>query len=116
MKQSRQMRVKKTFPFGATGTVLTEILNLLGLCEHIHFRVPNFTNAITAQLTLEDEDGYQYYDSTAKAKNANYDLGPLSPNRILAGKTTAKVTLSGVAGGTGGVVIAVFWLKDATDG
>ncbi len=105
--QYKHFRQIQTLTFGATGTEKSFTLSVNGEAQHIRFVVPNFTNAVTATLTVHDEGGYEVYNSTAKAKNASYWLSPVQVP--LTGYNTVKVTLSGNAGGTGGDVVVVLY-------
>ncbi|MDD3493688.1 MAG: hypothetical protein PHZ19_09365 [Candidatus Thermoplasmatota archaeon] len=93
-----------SFVFGDSDTVKTNTLNFEGLLKNLHIRVPDFTNAVTATVTIEDASGYEVYNSGAKTKNVNYnELADI----VVAGLATLKVTLSGAPGGAGGTVIVV---------
>lgn len=112
MIEDRYLRVKKVFTFanGAAGADLIQTFDLP--CEGellwIHQRNANHTNPVTAQLTLEDQDGYQFWDGTAKNENANYDFEfGVTIRRIFTGKATLKCTISGNPGATGAVITAV---------
>jgi len=74
MKDRRVSRMALSFIFGEEDTVRSQVLFLEGEIKHLHLRVQDFTEAVTAALTLEDEDGYEIYNSTAKAKGATTTL------------------------------------------
>lgn len=100
-------KVKDAHEFAATGTEKTALVNEAGLINSIILVVPNFTNVITATLTIHDEDGNELYNSTAKAKNATYVITGLAVPVHYG--FSSKVTLSGNAGGSGGTVsVALF--------
>lgn len=112
----RVNRAKLSFVFGAADTVKSQDLNFTGQMKHLHLRVPNFTNAVTATVTLTDADGYTVYTSAAKARNANYNLEADAEwfDQLVSGGTyNLVVTLSGVPGGTGGTVIAALRILGA---
>jgi hypothetical protein len=113
MKEERVQRVEVDLVFGATGTVKTVQSVIEGEVKQIHLRVPNFTNAVTLALSIEDEAGYEVFNSGAKAKDANYNLKAtdLDDSILIASTFTFKGTLSGDAGGAGGTAKAVvyFW-------
>lgn len=94
---NRVRRIPKSFVFDHDDLVKSAAANMEGKIYQIHLRVPDFVNVVTATLTLEDEDGYEVYNSGAKAKGANYNLYP-DPPQLLAGNFTMKVTLSGAHG------------------
>lgn len=116
MKPERYLRKNVTFNFldGAAGAGLiqSEELGLEGELLWIHQRNSDNTGNRTAQLTLEDGDGYQIWDGTAKAENANYDheFG-VTIRRILSGYNVLKCTISGDPGASGYEVVAVVHLK-----
>jgi hypothetical protein len=97
---ARMITSDYSFPFTATSLTATQTIQNNGYVTNLVFSVPNFTNGITGTLTVLDDLGSVIYDSTAKAKNASYVVASLSIPVDY--KFTAKVTLSGVAGGDGG--------------
>lgn len=112
MKEERVLRIKEVFTFvnGAAGADLTQERGLYcnGEIIQIHQRNGLNTNARTAQLILLDEDGYQMWDGTAKAHNANHDFEfGVSIRRLLSGKDTLRCVLSGDPGASGAVVTVV---------
>lgn len=117
MKPKRWIRKRVTFEFanGAAGAglVQSEILALEGELLWIHQRNGNNAGNRTAQLTLEDVDGFQSFDGTAKAKSTNVDheFG-VTIRRILpsSGNTILKCTISGDPGVGGYTVDAVVYL------
>ena len=115
---NRVKRIAKSLVFDYDDTVKTALSQMEGKIYQIHLRVPNFVNVVTATLTLEDEDGYEIYNSGAKARNANYNLYPAIP-QLVAGNFTFKVTLSGAHGVVGPpatpdeTVVAVIYYEGA---
>ncbi|MFA5381958.1 MAG: hypothetical protein WC356_02245 [Candidatus Micrarchaeia archaeon] len=115
MEGTRWIRKRVTFNFanGAAGADLiqSESLVLEGEILHIHQRNSDNTGNRTAQLTLEDVDGFQMWDGTAKAENANYDheFG-VTIRRILSELNTLKCTISGDPGASGYTVEAIVYL------
>jgi len=109
MKDERVQRVEVDFVFGATGTVKSVQSVIEGEIKQIHLRVPNFTNAVTLTLSIEDESGYEIFNSGAKAKGANHNLkaSDLNDSILIASTFTFKATLSGDAGGEGGSAKAI---------
>ncbi len=99
------VRCKYTLSFGASDTTKSDSINVIGKVCQIHFRVPNWTNDVTATLTVLDEDGYEIYNSGAKNRNANYNI---DREQIIPANSKIKVELSGAPGGSGGDVIVVF--------
>lgn len=109
MAQVRIKRVKKTFVFGATGTTATDQnIPVEGIIRSMTVDVPNFTNSITATVTLEDSDSLVYFSSGALAKNT---LHQVACGVGLDGASNLCVDISGVAGGTGGTVTVVLFIE-----
>ena len=97
---------------GAAETSKISAITYNGVVKHLHMVVPNFTNVVTATLTLVDASGRELWLGPAKDKNASYNLE--IPAEILwAGDQLVdstllwKITLSGVPGGAGGTVVLV---------
>lgn len=116
MKPERYLRRKVVFQFASgaaeAGLIQSLVLALEGELLWIHQRNSSNTNSRTAQLTLEDEDGFQMFDGTAKAHNANYDFEfGVTIRRILSGRNTLKCTISGDPGVSGYTVTVVVYLK-----
>lgn len=109
MAYTRIKRLKKTFTFGATGTTSTDqSIPVEGIIRSMTVDVPNFTNAITAAVTLEDSDALVYFDSGNLAKNT---LHQVSCGVGLDGSGNLCVDISGVAGGTGGTVTVILFVE-----
>ena len=100
---------KQILTFSATDTTKSFIINRSGEIPFIRMLVPNFTNVVTATLTVENGDGDEIWNSGAKAKNATYLMQMSIP--IATETNTVKVTLSGAAGGTGGDVLVTVYLE-----
>ena len=115
MKPKRWIRKRVTFTFanGAAGAGLIQsaALPLEGELLWIHQRNADNTGNRTAKLTIEDVDGFQIFDGTAKAENANFDheFG-VTIRRILPGYATLKCTISGDPGAGGYVIEAIVYL------
>jgi len=113
MKDERVQRVEVDFVFGAAGTVKSIQSVIEGEIKQIHLRVPDFANPVTLALSVEDEGGYEIFNSGPKAKGANYNLkaSDLNDSILIAGTFAFKAALSGDAGGVGGTAKAVifFW-------
>lgn len=84
-----------------TGDVtITEDIN--GILQTIIFTVPNYTNSITGQLVIKDDQGNTIYDSEEKTKATTYKVAVTEP---LYGKCSFVLSISGAAGGTGGSMV-----------
>jgi len=108
-----EKRVTFTFANGAAGADLeqTEILHMEGEVVHIHQINGSNAGAVTAQLELEDQDGNQLWDGTAKAHNAAYHHEFVATPRFLVLKNTLRCTISGDPGVGGFEVEAVIYLR-----
>lgn len=109
-KANRLQRYKYEFVFAAAGTTSTDIpLTIEGEIISMHVRTPNFTNNVTTQITLEDADNYAYYQGAALNRNTNTNVDKPT---CLSGATTLSADISGAAGGTGGTVTVVLFVKE----
>lgn len=93
--------------FGAAETVKSLALGSEGLLKHLYLAVPNFTNGVTATVTLVTADGLVLYTSAALSKNAVYNLESQAQwldQLLVGGLYVLQVTLSGAPGGSGGTV------------
>ncbi|MCL4502086.1 MAG: hypothetical protein M1438_09545 [Deltaproteobacteria bacterium] len=99
------------FVFGAADTGKTAAIAYNGSVSHLHLVVPDFTNVVTATVTLVDASGRVLWTSAAKAKNASYNLDDLSSGilveQFVDHSLSWVVTLSGAPGGDGGTVVLV---------
>ena len=115
MKQKHWIRKRVTFTFanGANGAGLIqpEVLPLEGELLHIYQENKANVGAATAQLTIEDVDGFQIFDGTAKAQSTktDHEFG-VAIRRILPGYATLKCTISGDPGAGGYVIEAIIYL------
>lgn len=110
----RIKRLVMSFVFGAGDTVKEYASIIEGTVQQIHLRVPNNDNNVGATLTVEDEDGYEIYNSGSKAENANYNIpGGLratgSSPLLITGNSTFKVTLAGAPGNAITVVAVILY-------
>ena len=98
-----------SFPFDADDLTKTEVIIYNGLVKNVHLIVPNFTNPVTVTLTLVDISGRIIWTSAAKAMGTSYNLELDTDwvDQLVDSTLIWTVTLSGVAGGTGGTVILV---------
>jgi hypothetical protein len=94
--------------FDAVETVKTFKIQENGSMTDLAVVMPNFTNAITGTLTIEDEDGVVLYTKAAIARNATTIVNTLSVpvDRNYIG----RLTLSGAGGAGGGTVSAKIWV------
>ena len=68
--------------------------------------IPNWTNTVTAVVSLNNADEKEVFASDPMAQNDEYDITMSRSEAIIASETGEefKITLSGVPGGTGGTV------------
>lgn len=110
MRDARIKRYKYTFAFAATGLTSTDVdLPMEGEIVAMHVRTPGFTNDVTTIITLEDADDYIYYQTASLNRSLNTNIA--SPTCI-GGATTLSADISGVAGGAGGTVTVVLFVKE----
>jgi len=102
-------RVQKTLTYNASETVKQFTINENGHMTDVAVVMPNFTNAITGTLTIEDEAGVVLYTKATIAENATTVVNSLSVP--VDHGYVAKLTLSGAAGGTGGDVSIKLWVN-----
>lgn len=111
-------RMDAVFTFNDTATTAAEYLCAENGCaEIVIVKVPNFTNSITATVTVTDADDNVLWTKATIAKNAStkYGNGPdgVSNGCIpIAHGYKVSCVLSGAAGGTGGTVHAYFYVED----
>ena len=108
-KTERVFRKKFTLAFGAADTTKTEAFILEGEIEALFVRVANFTNAVTATVSLLDTDSYEMVLSSALSRNTDNRVAAAWP---LPGAQSIKVLLSGAPGGAGGNVIVVAYGRE----
>lgn len=98
-----------TIAIAATGTSFTQVLpkNLKGVLTRYLLELPNVAS-ITFTLSLVDENSKTVWTGAAHAENDTYSV-PIDVE--VCGKLTATLTLSNVAGGTGGTAYLTFWKR-----
>lgn len=94
-----------TAVFGAADTEdATQTINYNGFIQKVIFTVPAFTNSITGQLQIKDNQGNTVFDTGEVAKGATYQYNLSEP---LYGDISIVIGVSGAAGGSGGSMVAV---------
>ena len=88
--------------FGALDTAKSfSLTGYNGLIHELDVQIPDFTNAVTATVTLTRSNGVDVYTSEALAKNADHVI---MMDRAIVGTEALTVTLSGAPGGEGGQI------------
>lgn len=102
-------RSKHICSFASTGTNVQQTIQESGKIFMSIIDVPNFTNNVTTVITIKDRDGYTLWVSDALLKNAEYSRPgleiPIDYNY------TIDIDISGVAGGSGGDINAMFYIE-----
>lgn len=103
---------KVTIACAAAGTSFTGTFSTdKGFLTCMTVVTPNFTNNVTTTVTITDANSNVVYVSSALARDTttaiNNALGALP---LVSGTVTITLTLSGVAGGTGGSVTVKPWV------
>ncbi|MDI6855124.1 MAG: hypothetical protein QME75_16140 [Deltaproteobacteria bacterium] len=105
----RPLRKKLIFTFGGADTQKSANVFLEGKLHHLHVRVPDFANAVTAKVSVLDQDDYAYFESDPLNKGQNHNL-LLDKKLLLMGEGGGvRVNLSDAPGGAGGEVIVALY-------
>jgi len=85
----------------------TTTLGFTGKVTRIHLRVPNWSNNVTLDISVEDKRGYEIYKRTGKERNKVYNL---VESEVFNADCKMRLKLSGDPGDANGKdVIVVFW-------
>lgn len=111
-------RIEKEFVFAATGTTGTpEYWNIdeNGEIVDIIVEMPNFSNAVTGTLSVVDKGSYTLYAKDLIPENGTSHFVDLLAKKLepipVVQTTNLYFTISGAAGGTGGTVTVVLYIK-----
>jgi hypothetical protein len=96
--------ISYTLAFGASDTTHNFTLETYGLVHSLLLNLPNFSNSVTATITITDGAGNIVYTQSGIAVNQEAIFGSTEFQAGLAGINTITVTLSGAPGGSGGNV------------
>lgn len=88
--------------FTSSSTTGTMSFTHTGFLTTLIVKVPNFTNSITVTAAVTDADSNELYSLAAIAKNGTQVIHMAADYCPVYGETTVTLTLSGVAGGSGG--------------
>ena len=94
----------QTLAFGDTDTTKNFTISGNGKVHTLIVELPNFTNDVTATVTVTDQNSYDIYAKASLAKNDKHVITGASGYIYLDGVSTVTITLSGQPGGTGGNV------------
>ena len=107
-----------SFVFGATDeSVEVDIdpaLGIRGEVVKLILTIPNWTNAVTAVVSMINADVKEVYaDGTPRARNDEYSITVARNACIVVGQAGEKfkVTLSGAPGGTGGTMTVTAYVE-----
>jgi len=106
-----------SFIFSATDTSKTAAidptLGIAGEVIKIVVVLPDWTNTVTALVTLNNADGKEIFLQTALDQNEEYDITLIPNECIVMGQDGEewKITLSGVPGGSGGNVVLYAYME-----
>lgn len=107
-----------SFVFGAADeSIVTAIDPTLGIKgEMVKFvlTLPNWTNTVTAVVSMNNADGKEIFADSSRAQNEEYDVTLDSNECIILGQEGEEfvVTLSGVPGGSGGTVTVTAYVEE----
>ncbi len=85
----------KTVAIAADATAASFTVLASAKTHIIILKLPDWTNAVTATLSIENSDGNEIYSEDALAKDTTHVM---ITSRPLVGKNTVKITLTGVPG------------------
>jgi len=98
---------RKSVAIAAAGTSFTFTFEGRGVITRYLLEAPNVAS-ITFTLSLVDENSVTIFTGSAHAENANHSV-PCDVE--IDGRYTVTLTLSDVAGGSGGTAYVTFWLS-----
>ena len=75
--------------------------------------LPNWTNTVTARVTMNNADGKEIFLQTALDQNDEYDITLIPNECIIMGQDGEEwqITLSGAPGGKGGAVVLYVYME-----
>ena len=106
-----------SFDFSSTDTSKTATidptLGIAGEVIKIVVVLPNWTNTVTALVTMNNSDGKEIFLQTALDQNDEYDITLIPNECIVMGQDGEewKITLSGAPGGIGGKVTLYAYME-----
>lgn len=100
--------VPQTEAIGAAATVGSFTIKAWATVHTIVLKLPNWTNAVTATISIENSDGDEIYSHSGLGENDTHTFAVDVP---IVGTNTVKVTLTGVPGGTGGDTVTTLYLE-----
>lgn len=101
------MTDRTALAFTASSTENSFTINANAFTHTIILETPDFTNAVTSTLSIENSNSVELYSESGLAENTDHIMFAKRP---LVGDNTVKVTLSGVAGGSGGTAYVTLYL------
>lgn len=88
-------------------------LGIKGEVVKLVVTLPDWTNTVTAVISMANSDSKDVFASDPHVQNDEYDITLIGDECIILGKTGEKwkVTLSGVPGGSGGTVTLTAYVR-----
>ncbi len=81
---------------------VVQSVSVNGIIQKVILTIPDFTNGITGQVLIRDNEDRTIFDSGEQAKNASYAFSLAEP---VTGTIDVVIGISGAAGGSGGSII-----------
>ena len=116
--------VKFSFAVAAAGTTFDLPIHEDGEFSFLTLKTSDYTNAVTTKLQILDKDGDVIWDMTVNSLNNTAAITALAKNTLASYQLqfpvpvhrgyTLRAVLSGVAGGTGGTVKSVLYIKNSS--
>ena len=103
-------QINDSFIFDAADLTKSVKIDGEGLLNSLILVNPAFTEIITSHVSILDNEANEIYASAEKAKGATHLITGLAVP--IGERFSVKITLSGVAGGTGGTVKTKLFIEN----
>lgn len=107
-----------SFEFGAADqsidAVIDPTLGIKGEVIKLVTILPDWTNTVTAVISMNNADGKEIFADDSRAQDEEYDITLDKNECVILGQTGEEfvVTLSGVPGGSGGTVTVAAYVEE----
>lgn len=93
---------------------ITSYLGVAGEVLKLVVTLPDWTNTVTAVVSMNNADSKEVFASDSMAQNDDYDITLARSECIIMGQADEewKITLSGVPGGTGGTATVTAYVEN----